>query len=129
MLKLHRIIAQSYSWNENFVSTSKNVLKNRNWTFPIVHYFTRKTRVRLEYIVTDCRYIQKLETLSRHIQNLVQFFHMLKPDILRILKYSECFPITFQHTFRTLSYLQKFTNIQNLDILKTWHIFRTLSKI
>ena len=26
--------------NKNFVSTSKNLLKNRNRTFPVVRYFT-----------------------------------------------------------------------------------------
>ena len=34
--------AQSSSRNENFVSTSKNFLRNRNWTFLIRHYFTWK---------------------------------------------------------------------------------------
>ena len=34
--------AQSSSRNENFVSTSKNLLKNRNWTFPAVRCFTWK---------------------------------------------------------------------------------------
>ena len=28
--------------NENFVSNSKNLLKNRNWTFPVVRHFTCK---------------------------------------------------------------------------------------
>ena len=40
--KLYRISAQSFSRNENFVSTNKNLLKNRSWTFPIVRYFTWK---------------------------------------------------------------------------------------
>ena len=31
---------QCSSQNENFVSTSKNLLKNRNQTFPLVYYFT-----------------------------------------------------------------------------------------
>ena len=34
--------ASSSSWNEKFVSTTKNLLKNRNWTFPVVHYLTWK---------------------------------------------------------------------------------------
>ena len=34
--------AQFSSRNENFVSTSKNLPKNRNWTFPVVCYFTWK---------------------------------------------------------------------------------------
>ena len=33
---------QPSSRNENFVSTGKNLLKNRNWTFPVVRYFTWK---------------------------------------------------------------------------------------
>ena len=31
---------QSFSQNENFVNTRKKLLKNRNWTFPLVRYFT-----------------------------------------------------------------------------------------
>ena len=38
--------AQSSSRNKNFVSASKNVLKNRNWTFLVVCYF----RWRLEFL-------------------------------------------------------------------------------
>ena len=34
--------AQSSSQNQTFVSTSKNLLKNRNRTFPIVRYFRWK---------------------------------------------------------------------------------------
>ena len=33
---------QSCSQNENFDSTSKNLLENRNWTFPVMRYFTWK---------------------------------------------------------------------------------------
>ena len=42
--KLHRIIpsAQFFSQNENFVNISKKLLKNWNWTFPVVPNFTRK---------------------------------------------------------------------------------------
>ena len=37
--KLHKIISvQSSSGNKNFVSISKNLLKNRSWIFPIEHY-------------------------------------------------------------------------------------------
>ena len=42
MPNVYRIIAYSSSQNENFVSTSKNLLKNRNWTFAVVPYFTWK---------------------------------------------------------------------------------------
>ena len=38
--KLYRFSAQSFSRNENFVNTNKNLLKNRISDFPIVHYFT-----------------------------------------------------------------------------------------
>ena len=32
--------AQSPSRNKNYTSTRKNLLKNRNWTFPVVQHFT-----------------------------------------------------------------------------------------
>ena len=34
--------AQSSSQKENFVNISKKFLENRNWTFPVVRYFTSK---------------------------------------------------------------------------------------
>ena len=34
--------AQSSSENENSLSASKNLLKNRNWNFSPAHYFTSK---------------------------------------------------------------------------------------
>ena len=33
---------QSPSQDENYANISKNPLKNKNWTFPEVHYFTWK---------------------------------------------------------------------------------------
>ena len=33
---------QSSSQNESFASISENLLKSRNWTFPVVRYFSRK---------------------------------------------------------------------------------------
>ena len=36
------MLAQSFSRNGHFVSSSKKILKNRNWTFPIAPYFTWK---------------------------------------------------------------------------------------
>ena len=43
--------AQSSCQNVNFASTSKNLLKDRDWTFPAFHM---KTRVCLKYFVNDC---------------------------------------------------------------------------
>ena len=42
--KPYRILpsAQSPSQIDNFGSTSKNLAKSRNWTFPVVRYFTWK---------------------------------------------------------------------------------------
>ena len=48
--------AQSSSRNKNFASTSKNLLKKRNWIFPVVLYFTSML-VCLKYFVNDCRLI------------------------------------------------------------------------
>ena len=49
--------AYSSSRNDFFVSTSKNLIKNRNWTFPVVRYCTWRSRVFLTYCVNDCRYL------------------------------------------------------------------------
>ena len=68
-------------------------------------------------------------TLFRHIQNLVQHLHMQKPDILGILQYSELFHNCIPTHIQNPAILQTFMNIQNFDIFKTWHTFRTLSKI
>ena len=37
--------AQLSSRHQDFVITSKNLLKNRNWTFPVASYFTSKLEV------------------------------------------------------------------------------------
>ena len=50
MSKLHS--GQSFSQNKNVVDASKKLLKNRNWNFPVVRYFTR---ICLKYFVHDCR--------------------------------------------------------------------------
>ena len=42
----------SFPRNENFVSTSRNLLKNKNWIFSIVRYFTWKLEC-LEYFAKD----------------------------------------------------------------------------
>ena len=57
--------------------------------------------------------------IFRHIQNLVQRLHMQKPDILGILEYSEPFHNYISTYIQNLANLQKFTNIENSDILKT----------
>ena len=71
-------------------------------------------------------YLKPCETLTRHIQNLVQCLHMQKPGILAALKYSEfhnciiaCIP-SFHNCIP--KYIQnlvtkwKFTNIENSNI-------------
>ena len=48
--------AHSSHWNENATSTTKNPLKNRNWTFfPLVRYFRIAIWVCLKYFANDCR--------------------------------------------------------------------------
>ena len=86
-------------------------------------------------------YLKPCETLTRHIQNPVIGYYS---DIFRTLcniwvgrnlAYSESWNIenssiiASQCILRTLSYLQKFKNIQNTDMFKTQHIFRTLLKV
>ena len=36
------LLSGQFSQNANFISTSKNLLNNRNWTFPVVRYFAWK---------------------------------------------------------------------------------------
>ena len=46
--------AQLPSKIESFINTSKKLLKNRNWTLPVVPYFTRKLEF-ASYFVHDCK--------------------------------------------------------------------------
>ena len=55
--------------NENFVSTSKNRLKTRNWTFPVVRSLTRKLEfVKNIFWVIVSRKISLLVTCPRLLQ-------------------------------------------------------------
>ena len=63
--------------------------------------------------------------IFRKIQNLMQCLHMQKPVILRILEYSELSMLT--HIQNPVIFT-KFTNIQDSEIFKTWHILKTFSK-
>ena len=47
--------AQFSSENENFVNISKRLLKNRNWTFPVMPYFIWKLEFCLKYFTHECR--------------------------------------------------------------------------
>ena len=53
--------AQSSFQNENFVSSSKNLLKNRNWTLPVMHYFTWKlvfvSSILWMIVVFQCKWV------------------------------------------------------------------------
>ena len=75
--------AQPPSRNENFVSTSKSLLKNRNSTFPIVRYFTWK----LEFVsnilwMMAAYFTEKLEILTSSNYRRVWLF---------LLKFYTCF--------------------------------------
>ena len=50
--------AQSSSQNENVANTSKRLLENRNWTFPVSALFQMKTRIFLKYFVRSCSTLQ-----------------------------------------------------------------------
>ena len=52
--------------DEFFLSTSKNLLKSRNWTFPVMRYFTRKLIKYLWMIVPENSFL--LLTLPRPFQ-------------------------------------------------------------
>ena len=86
-------------------------------------------------------YLKPTETLTRHFQNPATGYYSAifrtlgNACIRRNRAYSESWNIqdpsiiTSLCIFRTLSYLRKFTNIQNCDIFKTRHIFKPPSKI
>ena len=59
---VHNILRyfQGCTWDDNFVSTGKNLLKNRNQTFLVVHYFICCEWLSLETFL--------LLTHSRHLQ-------------------------------------------------------------
>ena len=50
--------AQSSSQNENVANTSKRLLENRNWTFPVSALFQMKTRIFLKYFIRSCSTLQ-----------------------------------------------------------------------
>ena len=58
--RLHRIIAWCSVLLPSFVNTSKKLLKNRNWTFPVGCYFTEKLQfvwsilARIQYLNIFC---------------------------------------------------------------------------
>ena len=70
--------AKSFSRNENFVSTSKNLLKNRNWTFPAVHYFTLKLEVvsNIWWMSVDstCQFPQLQKELNKSLKLSLNLF-------------------------------------------------------
>ena len=49
--------------------------------------------------------------IFRHIQNLVQRLHVQKPDVLKYWNIQNPYIIASRRILRSLSYLQKFTNI------------------
>ena len=69
-----------------------------------------------EGIIRSC--LEHYETLA-----YPQIWHARNPGIFRTSI------IASRRIFRTLSYLRKFTNIQNSDTFKTRQVFRTFSKI
>ena len=73
--------AQSSSRNENFVSSSKNIPKNRNRTFPAVRYYTL-TLVCLKYLVNN--YLWKTflaSNSSKTLSNLLSLTALLTSNL------------------------------------------------
>ena len=67
--------------------------------------------------------------LFSHIHNLAQRLHMQKLVYLESWNSQNSSIIASQLLFISLPCLQEFANIQNPEIFKARHIFRTLSKI
>ena len=62
--------AQSSSRNENFVSTSKNLLKKQKFNFSGSAQFHMKTRVCLKYFVNDCSLFE-INTYSKRSSSTI----------------------------------------------------------
>ena len=95
--------AQPTLWNENFVSTSKNLLKNRNWTFPALRCFTWK----IEF-VSNILWMMEDQKLCQFL-----FFHCYVIfDFLRLGQISCVIPLIQMEStlFKTLK-LQNFGKI------------------
>ena len=102
--------ASSSSRNETFVSTSKNLLKNRNWTFSRSALFHINTRVFLKYFVPDCLWKQFLAsnspqtplsliclTILVNLRSLTQFYLKVEPlickKVLKFILHGTTFPV------------------------------------
>ena len=71
--------------------------------------------------------IGNYSAIFRHIQNLVQCLHTQKSGILKSMEYSEPFlNCTPKDIENAALFSNIYMNIQNSDIFKTRHIFRTL---
>ena len=91
-----------------FVSTSKNILKNRTWTFPVVCYFTRKLEfvINVLWVIVDwftlleCRLVDFSNIVSKTvlwvptssliISSFVQRFCFFGTDIFFLVKGFSC---------------------------------------
>ena len=121
--------AQSSFRNDNFHSTSKNILKNRNCTFPIVRYITWKLSF-LSYIlwmIAD----QKLAKMvhSESSQTAVSYF--LKNFLLEIFDWVMNTPRQWPGNSRQIDFFgyEYFTRYKQFwfifgDILNIFHFYK-----
>ena len=67
--------AQSSSKNENFVNTSKKVLKNRNWTFLVANFlnFLKLFSIILSMILSENCYASELFQAPSNLNHLISF--------------------------------------------------------
>ena len=68
--------------NENFVGSSKNLLKSKNWTFPVVHCFTWK----LEF-VSNIWWILLVSSQVEHSFNMIKKLCNIHSFLFRPYKY------------------------------------------
>ena len=85
--------AQSSYRNENFVSTRKNLLRNRYWTFPVVRYFTWKLEFVSNILWVNAEYTLKLIKTISSAQKTFSFLQMVTADLLPLYHLGLCYCI------------------------------------
>ena len=97
--------------NENFVDTSKTLLKNRNLTFPVVHYFTWK----LEFISSKSfgnswgNFYVPLFIINNNAS-----FHLWSKEIWSNIKKSQ--------NIMTIIYIFRCNHGKNIEINSSFHV-------
>ena len=114
---------------ENFVSTTKNLLKKRNWIFPVLHYFTWKLEFlsNILWTIVVNNFTWKLGFLSNILWTIVVNTFSIAVHVLCNLFWKNIPTIcaSFNHVFKVIrgiffSFLLKRKDALGKGWLKIW---------